>query len=169
MRNLIKITAVVFLMAAAATVNAQEPKFGHVDLQALIQVMPERAAAEAEINKFQSEMEDVFGDLQKDLQAKMDEFDKLGKDVSEVKRNAKLAELQDLQQRIQNYQVTAQQQLNQKNNELMKPVYDKAVAAIGEVAKELGLLYVFEVNTLLYKSNNSVDILPQAKKKLGIN
>ena len=50
----------------------------------------------------------------------------------------------------------------------MKPIYDKAQAAIAEVAKEQGLIYVFEVNSLIYKSNQSIDILPLVKTKLGI-
>ncbi len=50
----------------------------------------------------------------------------------------------------------------------MKPIYDKAQAAIAEVAKEKGLIYVFEVNSVLYKSNESVDLLPLVKTKLGI-
>ncbi|MGE0019340.1 MAG: OmpH family outer membrane protein [Draconibacterium sp.] len=168
MRNLIKITAVLFLVIAAAGVSAQTPKFGHVDLQALIQVMPDRAKAETEFNKFQTDLEDIFGEMQKDYQTKLTELEQMGDSVSEIKRNAKISELQDMQQRIQNYQQNANTQLQQKNTEIMKPIYDKAQAAIGEVAKEKGLIYVFEVNSVLYKSNESVDLLPLVKTKLGI-
>jgi len=169
MKNLLKLMVVTMIMVSAVTAtNAQTLKFGHVDLQALIQVMPERAAAEQEFNKFQSELEDIFGEMQKDYQTKMGEFEQMGDDVSEIKRNAKVAEIQDIQQRIQNYQATAQQQLQQKNNEVMKPIYDKATNAISEVAKEQGLIYVFETNSLLYKSNQSIDVLPLVKAKLGI-
>jgi outer membrane protein len=94
----------------------------------------------------------------------------LGTETSEVKRNAKITELQELQQRIQNYQMTAQQQLQQKQGEVLAPVFDKAEAAIEEVAKEQGLLYVFDIGSrvVLYKSNQSVDLLPMVKQKLGI-
>lgn len=169
MKNLLKLLVVALIMVSAvATTNAQTLKFGHIDLQALIQIMPERATAEETYNKFQTELEDIFGDMQKDYQAKFAELDQMGADVSEIKRNAKVAELQDIQQRMQNYQVTAQQQLQQKQNEVMKPIIDKAQNAIAEVAKEQGLLYVFEANNLLYKSNQSVDVLPLVKAKLGI-
>src|SRR5680860_1075232 len=114
MRNLMKFAAVILLVVVTASVNAQTLKFGHIDLQALIQVMPERATAETDFNTFQGELEDVFGEMQKDLQAKMAEFEKLGDTASEIKKNAKVTEIQDLQQRIQNYQQNAQQQLAQK-------------------------------------------------------
>jgi outer membrane protein len=170
MRNLMKFVAVVLFVGITASVNAQTQKFGHIDLQALIQIMPERAAAETQFNTFQSDLEDIFGEMQKDLQTKMAEFEALGDSASEIKKNAKIAEIQDMQQRIQNYQQTAQAQLQQKQTEVLKPVFDKAEAAIGEVAKEKGLLYVFDIGTkvVLYKSNDSMDVLPLVKTKLGI-
>ncbi len=168
MRNLVKVAAFMFIIFTASAVNAQTPKFGHIDLQALIQVMPERAKAETEFNKFQGDLEDIFADMQKNYQAKLTELEQMGDSASEIKRNAKIAELQDMQQRIQNYQQTAQGQLQQKNAEIMKPIYDKAQNAIAEVAKEKGLIYVFEVNSLLYKSTESIDILPLVKTKMGI-
>lgn len=170
MRNLIKIIAVFLFVGITATVSAQTPKFGHIDLQALVQLMPERATAETEFNKFQSDLEEIFGEMQKDLQTKMTDFEALGDSASEIKRNAKIAEIQDMQQRIQNYQQTANAQLQQKQTELLKPVFDKAEKTIGEVAKEKGLLYVFDIGSkvVLYRSNESVDVLPLVKTKLGI-
>jgi outer membrane protein len=170
MRNLTKIITVFLFVGITATVTAQTPKFGHIDLQALIQLMPERATAETEFNKFQSDLEEIFGEMQKDLQTKMAEFEKLDTDASEIKKNAKVAEIQDMQQRIQNYQQTANAQLQQKQSELLKPVFDKAEAAISEVAKEKGLIYVFDTGTkvVLYKSSESMDVLPLVKTKLGI-
>ena len=170
MRNLMKFVAVVLFVGITASVNAQTLKFGHIDLQALVQLMPERAAAETQFNKFQGELEEIFGDMQKDLQAKMADFEQLGDSASEIKKNAKVAEIQDMQQRIQNYQQTAQQQLQAKQSELLQPVFTKAENAVSEVAKEKGLIYVFDIGTkvVLYKSNESVDILPFVKTKLGI-
>ena len=160
----------LFFIIATVSVNAQNQKFGHIDLQALVQIMPERASAETQFNTFQADLEEVFGEMQQNYQQKLTELEKLGNEASEVKRNAKITELQELQQRIQNYQATAQQQLQQKQAELLKPVFDKAEQAIEEVGKEQGLIYVFDIGTkvVLYKSNQSIDILPMVKTKLNI-
>lgn len=170
MRNLLKICAVLLFIVAAASSNAQTLKFGHIDLQALVQVMPERATAETQFNAFQAEIEEIYAGMQKELQQKYSELEQLGQDASEIKRNAKITEVQDLQQRLQNYQASAQQQIQQKYSELLKPVFEKAQKAIEEVATEKGLLYVFDTgsNVVLYKSNQSMDVLPLAKEKLGI-
>lgn len=170
MRNLKKLFVLILFAAIAVSAAAQNQKFGHIDLQALVQVMPERASAETQFNSFQSDLEDVLTEMQQNYQQKLTELEQLGEGASEVKRNAKITELQELQQRIQNYQMTAQQQLQQKQAELLSPVFDKAEAAIEEVAKEQGLLYVFDIGSrvVLYKSNQSVDLLPMVKQKLGI-
>jgi len=167
MRNLMKMAAVL-LFVVAATLSTQAQKFGHIDLQALVQVMPERATAETEFNNFQKELEDVLEEMQNNLNTALKEFESMGAEASQIKRDAKVTEIQDMQQRIQNYSQTAQGQLQQKQAEVLKPVYDKAQKAIEDVAKEKGLLYVFEVNSLLYKSNESLDVLPLVKTKLGI-
>jgi len=166
------LAVLLFTVTAATAANAQTLKFGHIDLQALVQVMPERATAEEAYNKFQTEIEDIFGDMQKQYQTKLAEFQAMGEDISEIKRNAKVEEIQDVQQRMQNYQATASQQLQQKQGELLQPVFDKAEKAIEEVAVEKGLIYVFDSGaanrTILYKSNQSLDLLPLVKAKLGI-
>ena len=170
MRNLMKPLVLLFFAVAAVSASAQTQKFGHIDLQALVQIMPERASAETKYNAFQADLEEVYGEMQQNYQQKLTELEKLNNETSEVRRNAKISELQELQQRIQNYQMSAQQQMQQKQAELLEPVFDKAEQAIEEVAKEQGLLYVFDIGTrvVLYKSNQSVDILPMVKKKLNI-
>jgi len=166
MRKLIKLFVVLVFAVTAVSANGQNLKFGHIDLQGLVQLMPERTEAESEFSAFQGDLEEVFGEMQQNYQQKLTELEKLGEEASEVKRNAKIAELQELQQRIQNYQATANQQLQQKQAEVLEPVFDKAEKAIEEVAKEQGLLYVFDTGTrvVLYKSNQSIDLLPLVKK-----
>ena len=52
----------------------------------------------------------------------------------------------------------------------MQPVIEKARKAIEEVAKEQGLLYVFDMaaGNPIYASEESVDMLPLVKARLGL-
>ncbi len=170
MRNLMKLFTLLVLLGVTATAGAQDLKFGHVDLQALVQTMPERAAAETEFSDFQAELEDVFAEMQQNYEQKLQELEQMGEGASEVKRNAKITELQDIQQRMQTYQQNAQQQMQQKQAQVLQPVFDKAEAAIAKVAKEQGLIYVFDAGAgvVLYNSNQSTDLMPLVKQELGI-
>jgi outer membrane protein len=83
-------------------------------------------------------------------------------------RKAKEDEITTIQQRIQTFAQGAQVEIQQKEQEILQPIFAKAREALGEVAKEQGLLYVFEVNGLLYHSSESTDMFPLVKVKLGV-
>ncbi len=170
MKSVFKICVLGILMFSASFAKAQAPKFGHIDLQALIQIMPERADAEKKFNAFQKELEDALGTMQKEAQAKYAEYITKRDSLTETVRKMKDDELNSISERIQTYQQNAQQQLQAKQAELLKPVFDKADKAVKDVGAEKGLIYVFDMSArvILYNSKESVDILPFVKTKLGI-
>jgi outer membrane protein len=139
-------------------------------MQALVQIMPERAIAEKQFMAFQKEIEDTYGALQKELQAKFVDYSAKKDSMSETMRKMKEEDLNAMQERVQTYSSSAQQQLQTKNAELYKPILEKADKAVKEVGAEKGLIYVFDMSArvILYNSKESVDILPFVKTKLGI-
>ena len=86
-----------------------------------------------------------------------------------LKREKAGEELQDLQARIESFQQKAQDDLVAKEQLLLQPIIDRAKELIAEVAKEKGYSYVFDTGQggILY-FEDSDDILPDVKKKLGI-
>ncbi|HPJ78802.1 MAG: OmpH family outer membrane protein [Prolixibacteraceae bacterium] len=172
MRKSSALLTIAALLMFAGFAGAQEAKFGHIDLQGLIQVMPERTAAEAAYNKEAKGLEDQMGTMQQELENKYKEYVTKRDSLSDIVRSAKETDIQDLQQRIQNFSQVAQQQLQQKQAEMLRPIFEKAQKAVADVAKEKGLIYVFDVSgelgTVLYRSNESLDLLPLVKTKLGI-
>jgi len=74
-----------------------------------------------------------------------------------------------LVQRMQSYEANAQKEVQKKQQELLGPIYDKLEKAIKEVGDENDFIYVFDVNALLYYSDQSTDITDLVKKKLGMN
>ena len=79
-----------------------------------------------------------------------------------------MEELQTLQTKMQNYYQQAQASLQQKQEELQAPLRDKIRRAIDEVGAENGFLYIYDVNNLLYKSEQAIDVTPLIKKKIGV-
>lgn len=167
-----KVFAVLFVLFALLAIEskAQAPKFGHIDIQQLIMVMPERKTALEELEKIAGELEDMLGNLDTELRTMFQQYTEKRETMSDIVRQAKEEEISAKQQRIETFRAQADQQLQQKQQELMKPIFEKADKAIADIAKEQGLLYVFDVSSrvVLYKSPQSVDVLPLVKKKLGI-
>ena len=66
-------------------------------------------------------------------------------------------------------QQTFQQEIQQKQNELMAPIYEKAQNTIKELAKGQALTAVFDASSALYFDEaTTVDLTPAARKALNI-
>ena len=167
MRNLSRIIIFSIILFAGGA-SAQTVKFGHIDFQQLLSLMPERDVAQKAMQKVQAEMENQSNIMQKEYADKLKAYQDQLKTFSDAIKQAKEDELQSIAQRIQNFQQTAQQNLQQEESKQFQPLVDKARKAVSDVGKEQGLLYVFEVNSTLYHSDQSVDILNLVKTKLGI-
>ena len=168
MKNTIKVFVLVALTLAAMSVSAQV-KLGHIETQKLIQAMPEWTAAQKTFEEEQKKVNTELNGLREQFQTKLAEYSEKMKTYSEAMRATTEEELQGLQQRIQRFQETAMAQLEKTQNDLMQPVMEKALNAIKEVGKENGFTYIFDMNAgILYAAENSQDVLPLGKKKLGL-
>ena len=108
-----------------------------------------------------------------ELNNKLQEYENNKDSYTDFIRQTKEDELNDLNQRIQQFRANAQQEITQKQADFFQPIVQKARSAIREVAKENGLIYIFDVSEnvgalVLYYSEESQDILSLVKKKLGI-
>jgi len=168
MKSVFKICLIAFMLFSAGLVQAQTLKFAHIDSQALIQAMPETATAEKTLQEQAKGLQDQLASMQKEFQTKLAEYTQKSDSLTDIVKQAKEEDLQNLQQRIQTFNSSAQQKLQQKQSELMQPVFDKANKAIEDVAKQQGVIYVFDTNAVLYKSTASIDLMPLVKAKLGI-
>ena len=84
-------------------------------------------------------------------------------------RESKEKELADIQNRIEEFNQSIQQELQQQQSQLMAPIQKKAVEAVNKLAKEGGYIYVFEQGSLLYfDASQSTDLTPAARKALNI-
>jgi outer membrane protein len=155
------------LILAGSSANAQ--KFGYVDLQELMQLMPEYKKANTDMEAFGKSLEDELKKLSDEFQKKVADYQKVEKTLNEAIRDLKQKELQDMQSRIQEFQQAAQENIRKKEADLLKPIVDKAKNAIAQVAKEVGYTYVFDANSagMLYKPEGD-NITPAVKKKLGL-
>jgi len=156
------------IISMAFVLHAQ--KFGHVTSELLLQAMPEYDSAQAELQQLQQHYSLEVERIQVEINKKIEEFNQGEANMSALIKEAKASEIQELQMRLQNYSQTAQQDLQQQSMVVIQPVMDKARAAIDEVAKEHGLIYVFDLSqgNPLYTSEESLDMLPLVKAKLGI-
>jgi len=166
MKRIVKSLAVVVLTIGSLTL-AQAQKVAHISVDSLISIMPESKTAEGLVIKHQKELETQVSSMQTELQAKYEKYMAEGTTYSEIIKASKEKELQDLKNRVDEFTAQARQDLQNKQQELSRPIYEKARKAIELVAKENSYKYVLDTSTgVVIYSEPTDDILQLVKKKL---
>jgi len=163
-----KLFVVVCISLLSFGAFAQKAKFGHVDSNAIFTVMPEKDEASKAVEEYAMTLESQLVALNEELEKKYNDYMENEATLSPSIKQMKEEELMNLQQRIQAFQVSAQEDMQAKEMELLQPIYTKIQDAIKEVGEENGFMYIFDVSTLLYHSAESTDVTPLVKTKLGI-
>ena len=161
--------AVLLILVAAGSMQAQTLKFGHINSTQLLSLMPETKVADSTLQKFGTSLESQLKTMTNEYQSKVSEFRANEATMAEPIKEMKAKEINDLEQRIQDFQDSAQQSLQKKKEEIYTPIIKKAEDAIKGIAKEKGYSYIFDtsVGVVLF-AQESDDILPQVKTKLGL-
>ncbi len=163
---------IVFAVTALALNAQQKIKLGHINSQELLEAMPASDSAQKKLEKIATDHESVLEEMSVEFNKKLEAYRKAleAGTLSDLARASKEAELEDLQNRIQVFEQTAQQDLQKKRVELFTPVQEAALNAVNEVAEENGFTYIFDTGMggVVYTSPDSQDILPLVKKKLGL-
>ncbi|MFM2305395.1 MAG: hypothetical protein RLZZ367_64 [Bacteroidota bacterium] len=161
--------AAMFLMIGA--VSAQQ-KIGHINSLEVLQAMPEFKQMSTDIQKqkdsYTKVLEGMYGDYekkQKDLQAMSQD-----KNTPDAILESKIQELQDLQKRIQDFENKVNEELQKAQQDKLKPINDKYLKAVKEVALANGYSYILDVvqGSLAYFPEGQNDVTDLVMKKLGI-
>ena len=167
-----KLTLAFLLFAGISFLaGAQNLKFGHINSSELVSLMTEMDSARVKLQAYQTDLEETLQGMEDEYNTKLTEYQRKSATWSATVKEAKEADIQSLVQRIQQFQQTASQEMQQMQQILMSPVVKKAQEAIEKVAKANNLIYVFDTSTgatVYTDDTQSMDILPLAKKELGI-
>lgn len=160
------IAAILFIGASHAA-NAQA-KVAHIDLKELMTTMPEMKAANAQLEKIGKTYDTDYRTMVEEYQSKIKKYDEESAKVTAAVNETRTKEVQDMAQRIQQFQQTATKELQQKQEDILKPIMEKARAAIQKVAKAKGYQYVMDATDgsgLIVA--DGPNMLADVKKELG--
>lgn len=164
------IVVLVALLAFGGSAMAQKNiKLGHINANELMQIMPGRDTAMAMLQKDVEDLQAEMDAMKKEYETRVNDYLAKKDQLSELIRKTKESDLQAMGARIEEFQKNASAQLEERQEALLKPIVDRAKAAIEQVGKENGYTYIFDagVGAVLY-SQDSDDIMPLVKKKLGL-
>ena len=160
---------VAALVALPMCLQAQTLKFGVLNPAEIVQVMPEYATAQNTLKAASDKDEAQAKTLQDEYNKKLTELDNLEKNkADQATMDAKINEIQDLQQRMQTFQQTASKDMQQQQETLMAPVQQELIGAIQAVGGAGGYAGILDGSVLLYKGTQLEDVAAKVKAQLGI-
>lgn len=160
-------TTLLLGLTMVTAVNAQ--KVGHIALDSLLKNMPESDSARKVGQSYYQQLENTIEAMQKELQQKYQDYQKDQATYTELVKQTKQQELNDLNQRIQAFQGQAQTSLQKFNDSITRPIINKAKNAIKAVATEHGFKYILDTSSgvVLY-SEEGDDVYALVADKLGV-
>jgi outer membrane protein len=162
----------IILLGIVITFSCQQlqaQKYGYINKDEIFKAMPEYDTVTVLVDNLRKEFENQLAAMQSELSAKTTSLNNESNNLSDFLRKGRQDELNRLNVRLQLFQVKADQQLQDKGDQLLKPVLEKVDNAIKDVAKEEGFIFILDGAQLIYSDEKKcTNLLPLVKAKLGL-
>lgn len=160
----IKTLFIATLTFFGAGIITAQTKTAHIDVNELLGKMPEMVTAKAQLEKLSKTLDGDYTTMVTEYQTKMKKYEGEATTQTEVINETRAKEMQDMGQRIQQYRDNAQKQLQDKQMEIEKPIYEKIKLAIQKVGRAKGYQYVVDAAGLILA--DGPNLMEDVKKEL---
>lgn len=145
-----------------------QSKVAHINTQELIQAMPEMKAAQTQIETLGKTYQNDMQGMMTEIQNKSKQYEAEQSTKTQEENTKRMQELASMEQNIRQFQGQAQQDLQKKELELLKPITEKAKTAILKVARAQGFDYVLDSSQGMVIMSDGKNLLDDVKKEMGI-
>lgn len=159
---------IIIAMMLALPLIASAQKFGHINTQELFAQMPEVNQIKLKMDTIQNQYEMQLASMNEEIQRKAQDYQAQEATMPDAVKQIRQQELQEMQQRIQLFYQTAEQDIQKKQQELLLPVHEKMTKAIQKVGEREGYTYIFDSAAMVHIGADAIDATPAVKKELGI-
>lgn len=167
---MIKKVLLAIALICPMLVSAQTLKMGLVNFDAILQAMPETAAADQQLKEVGDKYQAELTKLDEEMKRLLDEYQKMADTELPAIKERKTRELEDYHQKIQQFEQTAMQDMQKMQGDLYAPIQQKVVQAIESVGREgnFSLIQMYAPQLTLYYAAPVEDITETVKAKLGV-
>jgi outer membrane protein len=155
-----------------AWAQVQSLRVGYTDANLIIAQLPEYRTVMEQLQRLAEGGQAEYEQLIQDFQTELNDYQKKQALLSPEARQTRETSLAEQQGEIQSFLQDKEQELGQKELELLSPLLDKVQNAINEVAQEKDIDLVLSAQSagspvILY-ADQEMDITPDVMDRLGI-
>ncbi len=168
--KLLSIT-VIFIFALTAASTAQVA-VGYMDTQEVLSQLPERERVQKELESFIQEKQKELSQRATEYQDAVAGYQEKQGSMSQQQIETREQELTEMQISLDEYNQSVRQQIEQKRQSLLEPIFTRIDEAIAFVAEDEGLDFVLNRATnrgnqiLFYASENQPNITDKVVTRL---
>lgn len=145
-------------------------RFGNIDMAQLFRLMPQSIAAENELAELQEAYDAELQKMGEEYRIKVADFVAVQQTLEHNIAEARAQEIEQLQQRIQQFRQRAADEIRKQREALTAPISEKIAQAIKTVGQRYGYTYIFDLNqagVLFFDPQLCDDVLPLVRAELG--
>ncbi len=171
-RNLIGLIAVVFGVVLFTGASFAQLKIGYINSDRILREYKEAQDVQKQLDAKNQEWQRQAQQMQQEIQRKQDELESQSLLLSEEKKAEKQAEIQDLFNKLQQFQLEKWGQNGEAfrlQQQLLKPILDKINQVLQRIGKEEGFDYIFDsvAGNIVYASPKQPDLTERVLEELN--
>ncbi len=146
------------------------PRFGNIDMAKLFKLLPECQAIENELAQIQAAYDNEIQKMGEDYQIKVSDFVAVQQSLDPNIAEARAQEIEQLQQRIQQFREKAANSLREQREAKTAPIIERVSQAIQAVGDKYGYTYIFDLKQagiMYFSPEQCDDVFPLVKAELG--
>ena len=169
MMTILREILIAMLLAGPLCLGAQN-KIATVDVKAIYDVMPEKLEAEAQLKATSEQYQKEYKAVQDEFNQKYAAYQALDASTPVTIKERRMQEIQENDQKIQQFLNEAESDLEKREKELSDPIKAKILSAIKSVGIEGGYTSIIDSSktSLVYTGADAIDVTVAVKAKLGL-
>lgn len=164
---------ILFLCASLASAQVDRVEIGFVNTQEVMNQLPERQQIQDQLNSFVQQKQQELQQASTEFQNAVATYQQNQSSMTQEQITQREKELTQMEQNLTRLQQTAQQEIAQRRQELLGPIYQRIDQAIQAIAQQNELDYVLSEitsqgsNIVFYSADSSMDITQQVIQRVN--
>lgn len=154
------------LIAQTDSLNIQSIKIGYIDMDSILNILPEKVNIDKHLQTATAEYEKEFKRMQQEYNKKVKDYLKTNSEMLDAIKLARQAEITEAEKRIAAYKIQYKQQIKHEQDSLYTQLKKGITLIINQIAKEQNITVVLDKKNTHYLAPICIDLYPFVEKKL---